>query len=82
MRRDLVVVSDAVGAPELVTVGHMCARCRRYAAAVEAKRARWIAAGCCSDCGVPVARYRRCAACRTKSAAQKRRRRQEVAHGR
>lgn len=36
--------------------------------AVQAKRARWIAAGCCPRCGIPVRVYRTCTACRARDA--------------
>jgi hypothetical protein len=52
----------------------LCARCARYKANLQAKRAAWRAAGLCPECGAdkPRDRFKRCLRCRSIGAADKR----------
>ena len=53
---------------------YMQAYHRRWKAAL---RARWRAAGCCLECGLPVTRFAKCVECRAKWARNWARRRAE-----
>jgi hypothetical protein len=60
----------------------LCERCERYKAHNNAKRRAWRSAGLCAECGVRTLKYRRCFYCRQRNAAQKRKRRKELAEKR